>query len=743
MDKSISETIVLPPERALSNARKAGEFGHPSWIVPGRKLDPASILRGHRSLVIGLVFAVLAVGAVLVMMVPHTYRGEATIRVTPTYVASISMNSEVRFDPNVEYHDYVQQQIYEISNYATAVKALDLLGPNRDLFQLPNESARRAAERLTKEIEVQAIPNSYLVTIGFESSDPTAAAEVANAVAKAYMDRHNEQESGLNHARLQQLTDRKSHLDEQVQTLSGQLDQIARDLGTTSFDSEAGNPYDKMRTDAATALGQAKETLIKAQSHLSALETERSRPQQTQLDANEEPAAAGSDRTNGSSSDAAAELRKQREAIFLQLRGLASNHPGRKALEKEMADLEAETQRLRSNALENLIGAAETNIDEARRNERGLEAAVADLDKRAAQFASSYNQGVALLASIRRDQKEVQDLDARLNSVLTEAHTPGIVQVEAQARVPELPEKGTRRKIAMVFALLAIALGIGIPTLLDLTDSRVRTVRELEEIIGIPALGVAQLAGGGSARASRDLLRRMALAIMRERRNSGNRVFVLTSVEKGSGTTSLALALESEMIMLGANAVALEANPLSPDSRYCRPHIAGRSNPRLESNNATTAMVDQIATRQLHLNGIDHDFLSRIVKQRPHGGVEISPEMLQRLLDEQLAKRDIVLLDAPPVLASADAEMLVQLPAATVLIVKAGQDRVKRIKAAAEAIARISPPVVGAVLLQEAPSTAGLEPVAAENLETVSAERPRVAAQRVLGGGELLAAHKV
>lgn len=741
MDKSISETIVLPPERALTNARRAGELNHPSWIVPGRKLDPASILRRHCKLAIALVVAVLAVGAGLAMMVAHTYRAEATIRVTPTYVASISMNSEVRFDPNVEYHDYVEQQIYEISSYATAVKALDLLGPNRELFQEPDESARRAAERLTKEIEVQAIPNSYLVTIGFESSDPTAAAEIANAAAQAYMDRHNEQESGLNHARLQQLTDRKSHLDEQVQTLSRQLDQIARDLGTTSFDSEAGNPYDKMRTDAATALAQAKETLIKAQSHLSALEGERSRPQQTELDAGNEPSAAGADRTVGTSGDATAELRKQRETIFLQLRGLAPNHPGRKALEKEVADLDAETQRLRSTALENQIGAAETNIDEARRNEHGLEAAVADLDKRAAQFASSYNQGVALQASIRRDQKEVQDIDARLNSVLTEAHTPGIVQLEAQARVPELPEKGTRRKIAMVFALLAVVLGIGIPMLLDLTDSRVRTVRELEEIIGIPALGVAQLSSGSERAASRDLLRRMALAIMRERRNSGSRVFVLTSVEKGSGTTSLALALESEMTLLGANAVALEANPLSPDSRYCRPQISGRFGPRLESNNATAAAVDRLATRQLHLSGIDHDFLSRIVKKRPHGGVEISPEMLQRLLDEQLAKRDIVLLDAPPVLDSADAEMLVQLPAATVLIVKAGHDRVKRIQAAAEAIARISPPVVGAVLLQEAPSTTEFEPAAAESLETAaSAERPRVAAQRTLNGGELLAA---
>ncbi len=63
-----------------------------------------------------------------------------------------------------------------------------------------------------------------------------------------------------------------------------------------------------------------------------------------------------------------------------------------------------------------------------------------------------------------------------------------------------------------------------------------------------------------------------------------------------------------------------------------------------------------------------------------------------------LEKYDIVLLDAPPLLASADPLLLMQMPAGVILVVRAERDEVAEIKAAAHELERLSPPVVGAVL---------------------------------------------
>jgi Mrp family chromosome partitioning ATPase len=103
---------------------------------------------------------------------------------------------------------------------------------------------------------------------------------------------------------------------------------------------------------------------------------------------------------------------------------------------------------------------------------------------------------------------------------------------------------------------------------------------------------------------------------------------------------------------------------------------------------------------------------------------------MQRLLDEQLATHDIVLLDTAPLLDSADTEMLIQMPAATILIVQAERDRLERVRAATDAISRISPPVVGAVLLHRSSTYTTLapapEPAAArvEGRENVAQLRP-------------------
>ena len=736
MNKSRNDPILLPDDHIISMGLRAAPTS--SWIVPGRKVHVISSFLAHHMLALGLAFGTLALGVLIVILAaPRTYRAEAMLRVTPTYVASLSQNSEVRFDTNVEYHDYVEQQIYEIESYATAVNALDLLGTKRGLFQEATESNRRAAERLMKLINVRAIPDSYLVSVSLEGPNPQGTAAVVNSVARAYLARHREQDSTLNRERFQQLTDRKSQLEEKVKDRSGQLDEIARLLGTSSFDSEVGNHYEKMRAEAATQLSRAKAALIKAQSQFAALKAGRARSPALDLNSAAEQAgdqtAVTNDRqtpaSNGGPNDATAELRKEREAAFLQLRGLASNHPGRKALEAKIADIEAEMQRLHGNDFNSLIDASETSVEEAQREEQGLEAQLAGLDKQAASFASKYNEGLLLQAAIRRDEKEIQDIDGRLNLVQTEAHTPGIVQLDAPARIPDLPEKGTRRKIALVISLLALVLCAGVPTFVDLTDSRIRTVAELEEIIGIPALGVAQLAGE-SERPSRDLLRRMALAILRERRNSGNRVFVLTSVAKGGGTTSLALALERELTLFGANAVTLEANPLSPDPRYQHLRISDGGFTSPGSNGAVRKFGERATTTQLHTNGVAHNSISHIVAARPYGEIEIVPELMQRLLDEQLATHDIVLLDAAPLLESADTEMLIQMPAATILIVQAERDRLERVKAATDAIARISPPVVGAVLLHRSSTYTTLapapEPVAArvESRENVAQLRP-------------------
>jgi polysaccharide biosynthesis transport protein len=240
----------------------------------------------------------------------------------------------------------------------------------------------------------------------------------------------------------------------------------------------------------------------------------------------------------------------------------------------------------------------------------------------------------------------------------------------------------------------------------------------LEAILGFAPLGVVK---EGSGRFACESLRRVAFAIIREWRSSGVRSFVLVPVRGRAGTTALTLALVSELNKLGRPTVAIEANQFSPDLRYASVHgtqngTNGHINGTIDIKDAgrigSGRIVDgrigdsanghgaaSLRMQQAHAL-IDADDLlpRRIPICRHFGGPCLTLECIESLVALALATNDLVILDAPGLMNSADAEMLIQMPAAAILLVREGRDLMPEVVAAAHALERLSPPVVGAIL---------------------------------------------
>jgi uncharacterized protein involved in exopolysaccharide biosynthesis len=76
----------------------------------------------------------------------------------------------------------------------------------------------------------------------------------------------------------------------------------------------------------------------------------------------------------------------------------------------------------------------------------------------------------------------------------------------------------------------------------------------------------------------------------------------------------------------------------------------------------------------------------------------LTPKPVRTFLDSIRSAYDLVLFDAPPILTSADAEMLIQAPAGAILVVRSGHDVPRDVKAATRRLERVAPPVVGTVM---------------------------------------------
>jgi polysaccharide biosynthesis transport protein len=701
-----------------ANSHTVNQYGvvarpaSPSWIVPNRPPTPLASVLAHRRLAIAVVVAITVIGFAIAMSFGREYVAEATIRVSPALPASVDIG-ESRFNSSVDYREFVQEQVFEIDNYATAIAALDVLGPKRSLWQHPNESDRIAAERLVASLKVDTVPESYLVTIGLSGGNPDGLADIVNAVAKAYLSMTAKRELDGADIGFQLFTARQSEIERNIandqQTLAG----LTQELGVASVEGALVNPYDKMLADTNAALAHARRNVLLAQAHLDAVKSHRERIKDADVEAKaEQVAASGSD-----SATARQQLIQQREQAVVELSGLGPNHPGRPALQAQIETTNKELARLDQASLDRArsmlndseqattrvdVSEAESNLEQMQSTEQGIEKELASLKVDAMAFGTKYSQAVTIHDRLEREHKDLQDVLERMSLLRLKSQAPGVVSLESAAMVPDMPRKSTRRVTFALFVLSALVLGVAIPAVIDLTDRKIKSADEFEGILGFPPLGVVMGSNGNSGP---EPLRRIAFGVMREWRTSGIRTFILTSVREGSNA-ALSLALADELTELGVRTLAIEASLAGSNPRQLRApsavpgagNAATRPTKRLVPHVANTGVLDTKGQPAIQANGGTN-------LQRGQNGISRSFGYLRETVERAQGSHDIVLLAAPPVLASADAIAMVQMPAGAILVARAGRDDVSEVAAAVRELERCVPPVVGAIMCGDADRT--------------------------------------
>ena len=699
----------------LPSVNQYGAVARPAsspFLVANRPATPLKSVLTHKRLAVLIVIVVSAIGFIAALLHPRDYEAEATIRISPVASSSLA-GEESQFNSNADYRDFVQEQVFEIDNFATASAALDSLGPKRSIWQSPNESDRHAAERLVKFLKVEPVADSYLVRITLGSSAPEGLDTVVNAVAQAYLSRTAKRELDGTDVGLQLLTSRQSELQQNVANDQDQLAKLTQELGVSSVSSAMVNPYDKMVAESNAAVAHARREVLLAQAHLDAVKSHRQRIKDADVEAKaEQLAASGSESTT-----ARQKLIDQREQALVELAGLGPNHPGRPALQAEIAETNKELANLDQTSLERArtmladseeattsvdISEAQSNLDQMQSAEKGIEKELEGVKGTAAIFGTKFSQAVSVQEKLERERKDLQDLQERMSMLRLKTQAPGVVALEAAAMEPDVPLNSKRRQIFYIFVLGSLVLGVAVPTAIDLIDRRLRTADEFEAVLGFPPLGVALANGAGQ-----ESMRRIALGIMREWRTSGIRSYVLTSVRQG-GNAHLALALADELGDLGVRAMAIEASLTGPNgdrpkaalSAEAAARVAGRETKRLSPRGANTAALDS------KVPSVPQTIADKNLQRARNGNVPRPFGFIRESVDRALGNHDIVLLAAPPLLSSADTAAIIQIPAGAILVARAGRDEVSDVTAAVRELERYAPPVVGAVFCESSFSKA-------------------------------------
>lgn len=655
-------------------------------------LMPLVSIRRHWRVGAAVALAVALLGAVVAWKKGKPlYSATTTIYVAPRFVNILREPKDFDVTSYQQFRQFVEHQTLTIGRYDILIAALNKLeAQHADVWRESEESQRRAAERLMAALKIVAVKDTYLITVSLESNKAEHLDTIVNTVVETYVDTvHKETLFYGQDQRSKSLGQRREELSAKVEAHKKRRTEIAQEIGVTTFTPNGANPYDEILMGSRTALSEAHRQTIAAQAALDACLAKADGTPSSALLAFASEETAKDAGLNSLKSN----LLGRRAALLEKLSGLDEVHPLRRQIDRELKEIDEEIKRATTNQAmgmaQGVIEQRRGDLRKAQQMERELEKQVEAHRQKDAWYTSLYHEALTISDELERETKDLQEIDSRLEFFQLEQSAPGYVRIETPARPPELPISGGRKKLFMVALVAAAGLGLAVPVILDLLDRRIRTPGQAAKLLGYPPMAAFFEPSENVAvrRVDADRKRRLAIALERERRQREARVFLLTSVRPQAGVTGLALELALELEELGCRTLVIETNPLKPDARYQSDEKASLDD-LLSGDEPGESAILPAAGRLPERIGMGFSVLPHL-----HNYAR-----LRVLLDELKARYDVILLDTPPVLLSADTEFLASLADVTLLLIGAGQVVPGDLRRAVGILQKIDPAAVGFIV---------------------------------------------
>jgi capsular exopolysaccharide synthesis family protein len=315
-------------------------------------------------------------------------------------------------------------------------------------------------------------------------------------------------------------------------------------------------------------------------------------------------------------------------------------------------------------------------------NHKYYASALALVNKQLATLSLKERAGTAGLAL----QDRAQSL-----GVLAELRN-GNVQIAQAATVPTSPSSPKTARNTVIGAVLGLLFGLGLAFLLERFDRRIREPKDLEEIYGLPLLGVVpespalarsarrKSGSGGSVPANEAEAFHLIRAHLRYFNvDKELHTLLVASAAPGDGKTTVARHLAGAATRMGARVLLIEA-----DLR--RPTVAQQldvsSGPGLADvligAVRLDAAIQSVAMDQPSDDGSTDRMLDVLVAGAtlpPNPGELIESNAMETLLVGVQGAYDLVVIDTPPLTVVSDAFPLLGKVDGVVIVGRVGRNR--------------------------------------------------------------------
>jgi capsular exopolysaccharide synthesis family protein len=497
-------------------------------------------------------------------------------------------------------------------------------------------------------LNIAPVRNSRLVEVSYRSADAALPPQVANALAKAFIEQNLDFRFTATREASSFLGDQLEVQRKQVEAAESKLQQYREQNGAISFDATENIVVQKL-ADLNAAVTKAKTERLQKESMYRQLLAIQNNP--TELDTF--PAILNNQFIQQQKAELAA-LQRQEAQLADKL---GARHPDMIKMQSAIQQAQIKLQ----GEIAKVVQAVRTEYQGAQAQEQSLTSA---LDSQKGEALGMNRKAIeygVLARDVESSKQIYQSLlqRAKETGISGELKTSNVRVVDAaeQSNTPVSP----RRTLNLLLGLLGGGfIGIGLAFFFEYLDHHIKTPEEIETQLGLPSLGLVPMLEGSVARPLIDggvpvnfteAFRGLRTNILFSSADSGSRSIAVTSTGPSEGKSLIASNLAIGIAQSGQRVLLIDADMRRPKQHEL---FDIKSDPGLSNllvGNAKAAEV-VLKTRVANL------WVMTSGKIPPNPAELLGSKRFADLLHSLKDHFDYVIVDTPPVMAVTDAAIV-------------------------------------------------------------------------------------
>jgi succinoglycan biosynthesis transport protein ExoP len=686
-------------------------------------LDYLIVLRKHQWLILFFLLAIVSIVTIATFRMQPVYEATATVEIDRENANAIHFTDSDPYDMYADLEDYITTQAKILQSETLAMltvksMALDNLqefgGPAPKSGKTPVAGSDASLQRpaalgeFLGSLTVKREPNSRLLDVTFESTNPSLAARVVNAHLNNFIE--------------QNFRSRYEAATQASNWLAGQLNEM------------------KIKVENAEDARIAYER----QNQIWTIDEKNDISSQKLADINKQLTEAQTDRINkeavyqlaqAGNYDALAAVResgviqdilKQESMLSAQytdaLNQYGPKFPKVVRLQAQLKDLDQLVAREKAN----IANQVEAEYHGSRQRELLLQQA---LDQQKAQTNQMAEKLVQYNILKHEAEANKQLYDGMLQKLKEAGITAGLrssnIRIVDPALIPTGPSRPNKTRNIMLSLLVGLIGGIGLALLREYLDNTVKTPDDIESLARLPSLAVvpalsnsngkrsgrfakllkAPVISGKEGRAElishnmpqsqmSEAFRALRTSLLLSQADHPPQVILMTSALPREGKTTAAVNLAVTLAQLGDKTLLVDADLRKPGINRALSLVDGK-HAGLSSYLAGVSTLDLIT--------VPHPAITNLAAI-PTGPIPPNPadllssRRLTELIADLRSRYKFVVIDSPPIMAATDAVILSVLVDGVLLVVRSGETPKEAFTRTRDLLAGVKCHMLGVVL---------------------------------------------